>query len=131
MVKIKFYEKVYLFLKKIPSGKVVTYKELARAIKSPKSSRAVGNALNKNPFPAFKSKNFAQMLTRHPISPTFHPKIVSRNFRKMLSCHRVIKSDGKVGGYVIGTNKKIQLLRKEGVEVINGNVDLKKYGFKF
>ena len=65
------------------------------------SYRAVGNALNKN------------------------EKLIQ------IPCHRVIRSDGTVGGYKLGVRKKIEILKKEGVEVINQKVDLKKFGFKF
>ena len=41
----------------------------------------------------------------------------------LLPCHRVIKNDGKVGGYVMGINKKIKLLQKEGISIINGKVE--------
>ena len=64
-----FQIKVWKYLLKIPKGKVKTYKEVAVAIKSPYSARAVGNAVGKNPYA---------------------PKI---------PCHRVIKSDGSLGGY--------------------------------
>ena len=79
----EFQQKVYDFVKTIPKGKTVTYKEVAVAIGHPNAYRAVGNALNKNPFA--------------PIVP----------------CHRVIKSDGKPGGFAWGTRKKLQLLRGE------------------
>lgn len=79
----EFYYLVYDFVKTIPKGKTATYKEVAVAIGHPKAYRAVGNALNKNPFA--------------PIVP----------------CHRVIKSNGEVGGFASGTQKKIQLLSGE------------------
>tara|TARA_B100001173_G_scaffold61497_1_gene51762 strand:- start:222 stop:494 length:273 start_codon:yes stop_codon:yes gene_type:complete len=83
----KFQLKVWNYLKKIPKGHVKTYKEVAIAIKSPKSARAVANACGKNPYP---------------------PKI---------PCHRVIRSDGSLGGYsgIGGTLKKRQLLKSEKV----------------
>lgn len=81
-----FQEKVYQVVKKIPKGKVLTYKELAKQAGRPRAWRAVGNILSKN-------KN---------------PKI---------PCHRVIRSDGRVGGYKEGTKKKITLLKKEGVVI--------------
>ena len=83
----KFQLKVWNYLKKIPKGHVKTYKEVAIAIKSPKSARAVANACGKNPYP---------------------PKI---------PCHRVIRSDGSLGGYSGngGTLKKRQLLKSEKV----------------
>jgi len=81
----KFQLKVWNYLKKIPRGKVKTYKEIAIAIKKPKSSRAVANACGKNPLPI------------------------------TLPCHRVIKSDGSIGGYsgVGGIKLKKKLLKKE------------------
>ena len=80
-----FQQEVYKIVETIPRGKVMTYQEVALAIGSPGSCRAVGNALNKNRDPA-------------------------------VPCHRVIRSDGKAGGYRDGANKKIQLLKKEGVK---------------
>lgn len=79
-----FQEKVYAVVAKIPKGKTMTYKEVAIAIGNPKAFRAVGNALNKNPFA---------------------PKV---------PCHRVIKSDGTIGGFASGSRKKLKLLRGEG-----------------
>ena len=70
---------------KIPKGKVKTYKEVAKGIKMPKSARAVANACGKNPY---------------------SPKV---------PCHRVIRSDGKIGGYSGpgGGSQKKKLLLKE------------------
>lgn len=92
----KFQDKVYNLCKKVPKGKVTTYKEIAEALGT-KAYRAVGTALNKNPFA---------------------PEV---------PCHRVVNSSGFVGGFASGVNKKIRLLRKEGVEVMNKQVDFKKY----
>jgi O-6-methylguanine DNA methyltransferase len=87
-----FMEKVYLVVRKIPKGKVATYKSIAVLIDSPKSSRAVALALSKN----------------------FDPKI---------PCHRVVRSDGFVGGYNRGgPSQKAKLLRAEGVGTRNGKV---------
>lgn len=97
---MKFNEEVYFLLKKVPRGKVVSYKDIAVRLNS-RAYRAVGSALNKN-----------KSLIKIP-------------------CHRVIKSDGNVGEYVLGRKKKIQLLRKEGIKILNGKVDMKKYGFRF
>ena len=83
----EFQEKVYKVVSKIPKGRVMTYKEVALAVGSPKAYRAVGNALNKNP--------------RLGIVP----------------CHRVVRSDGKTGGYVLGEKKKLELLKKEKVKL--------------
>lgn len=82
--KSNFYYRVYNIVKKIPKGEVLTYKEVAGLAGSPRAYRAVGNALNRNPF-------------------------------KNVPCHRVIRSDGKVGGYVSGSKVKIRLLKSEGV----------------
>lgn len=95
-----FNERCYKVLKKVPKGKVTTYKEIARALNS-KGCRAVGNAMNKNP--------------NAPIVP----------------CHRVIKSDGKISGFASGVDKKIKMLKSEGIEIKNGRIDLRKYLFKF
>ena len=82
-----FQLKVWNYLKKIPRGKVITYLDLAKAIKMPKAVRAVANAVGKNPYP---------------------PKI---------PCHRVIRSNGKLGGYSApgGIKTKKKLLKMEGI----------------
>ena len=85
----KFQLKVWNYLKTIPKGTVKTYKQVAIAIKSPKSARAVANACGKNPYA---------------------PKI---------PCHRVIRSDGGLGGYSGrgGIKTKLRLLRSEKVDI--------------
>jgi len=95
-----FQKRVYKRTREIPQGKIATYQSLARAIDSPHSSRAVGNALNKNPFSS-------------------------------VPCHRVIRSDGSVGGYARGAKSKIRILRKEGIEIDRGHVDLRKFSYTF
>jgi methylated-DNA-[protein]-cysteine S-methyltransferase len=100
MLKKSFNERCYDLLRKVPKGKVTTYKALAKALKS-KAYRAVGNAMNKNPYA---------------------PKV---------PCHRVINSNGEVGGFANGTKKKIEMLKKEGIEIKNNKIDLKKYMYKF
>ena len=82
----QFQLKVWSYLKKIPKGKVKTYAQVAKAIGKPEAVRAVANAIGKNPFP---------------------PKI---------PCHRVIRSDGKLGGYSAkgGIKTKKKLLKNEG-----------------
>lgn len=79
-----FTEKVYRVVSKIPKGKVLTYKQVAGKVGNYRTSRAVGNILNKN----------------------YNPTI---------PCHRVIRSDGKVGGYNRGAAVKRKILTKEGV----------------
>jgi len=92
-------EQVWQLIKRIPKGKVTTYKEIALALNT-RAYRAIGNACNKNPY-------------------------------KDVPCHRVIKSDGSIGGYKRGKNEKIRLLQKEGIEIVKGKIDLKKYFFGF
>ena len=84
-----FQIKVWKYLKKIKKGEVKTYKEVAIAIKKPKAARAVANACAKNPYA---------------------PKI---------PCHRVIRSDGTIGGFSSpgGTKTKKKMLRKEGFSI--------------
>ena len=96
-----FNERVWEKCKRIPKGKVSTYGEIAKAIGSKNSSRAVGNALNKNPFA--------------PIVP----------------CHRVIQSNGSIGGFATGSNKKIKMLKNEGIEIKNGKINLENFLYKF
>ncbi len=83
----KFQKKVWNYLKTIRKGTVKTYKQVAIGINRPKSARAVANAVGKNPFP---------------------PKI---------PCHRVIRSDGSLGGYSGkgGVKTKKLLLKREGI----------------
>lgn len=81
-----FTEKVYDVVRRIPRGKVLTYKEVAKKAGNEKASRAVGNILHKN----------------------FDPGI---------PCHRVIRSDGKFGGYNKGSELKKKKLRDEGVKI--------------
>ena len=85
----KFQLKVWNYLKTIPKGTVKTYKQVAIAIKVPKSARSVANACGKNPYA---------------------PKI---------PCHRVIRSDGGLGGYSGsgGIKTKLRLLRSEKVDI--------------
>ncbi|WP_440909543.1 methylated-DNA--[protein]-cysteine S-methyltransferase [Candidatus Pelagibacter sp.] len=85
----KFQIKVWNYLKKIPKGETRTYLQVAKAIGNPKAHRAVANAVGKNPYP---------------------PKI---------PCHRVIRSDGSLGGYSGkgGIKTKLKLLRSEKVKI--------------
>lgn len=95
-----FNQKCYELLKKVPKGKVITYKSIAKKLKT-RAYRSVGNALNKN---------------ENPIK---------------IPCYRVINSNGKLGGYSKGLKTKIKLLKKEGIEIKNNKIDLKKYGWFF
>jgi len=86
-----FQKKVYEIVKKIPKGKVLTYKRVAKLAGKPKAYRLVGSILNKN-----------------------------RDSK--IPCHRVIKSNRKIGGYRNEINKKVALLKKEGVVIKNWRV---------
>lgn len=83
---------VYDLLLRIPPGKVTTYGDLAKALGNPLASREIGRILGNNP---------------NPIE---------------VPCHRVVMSDGKVGGYIYGSNRKRELLEKEGISFSNGIV---------
>lgn len=90
----EFQKKVYEIVKKVPEGKTTTYKAIALQLKS--SPRAVGQALKVNPYSFPDGGN--------------------------VPCHRVIKSNGEIGGYG-GSNpknikRKIALLKKEGVKFL-------------
>lgn len=85
-MKRSFSQKVLMVVRKIPKGKVLTYKEVARLAGSPRACRAVSNILNRN---------------RDPKIP----------------CHRVIRSDGRAGGYNRGAKNKIRILRREGAKL--------------
>lgn len=82
----EFQQKVYNFVETIPKGKTATYKEVAVAIGYPKAYRAVGNVLSRNPN------------------------------MDIIPCHRVIKSNGQIGGFALGTRKKVKLLLSEKVK---------------
>ncbi|MBI2142764.1 MGMT family protein [Candidatus Woesearchaeota archaeon] len=96
-----FSEKIWQLCRKVPRGRVTTYKEIAAAMKS-KAYRAVGNALNSNPY--------------SPVVP----------------CHRVVGSNGGLAGFAHGLKAKERLLRKEGVKVKNKRiVDFEKVLYRF
>lgn len=80
-----FQLKVYEAVKKIPKGEVRSYKWAAKKIGQPKAYRAVGNALSKNPWPI------------------------------IVPCHRIVKSDGSLGGFSSGAKAKLKLLKAEGL----------------
>jgi methylated-DNA-[protein]-cysteine S-methyltransferase len=83
---------VYNLLLKIPAGKVSTYGDLAKALGNPLASRKIGRILGRNPNPV------------------------------RVPCHRIVMSDGKVGGYAYGSDRKRELLEKEGISFGNGIV---------
>lgn len=89
-------QQTYQLLKQVPKGNVTTYKALGQALGT-KSYRAIGQFMKHNPYA--------------PIVP----------------CHRVVASDGTIGGFMGKTSgvqikKKIALLEKEGVSVVQGKI---------
>lgn len=74
----------------VPFGRLITYRDVARQIGQPGATRAVGNALGSNPVPI------------------------------VVPCHRVIRSDGTIGGYTGGLQIKWHLLEIEGVTLATG-----------
>ena len=95
-------KRIYEAVKKIPKGHVATYGQIAEMAGNPRMSRAVGNALHKNPDPLH------------------------------IPCFRVVNSKGELAGaFAFGGGKaQEELLRADGVEVVDGKVDLEKYGMK-
>jgi methylated-DNA-[protein]-cysteine S-methyltransferase len=84
--------KVYKKLLEVPKGKVTTYSELAKSVGLKNGQRAIGRIMNKNPFPV------------------------------IIPCHRVILSNGKIGGYAWGEKIKTNMLSKEGIKIKNGKI---------
>jgi len=98
-----FNDRCYTILKRVPKGSVTTYKAVAYALRS-KAYRAVGNAMNRNPYA---------------------PEV---------PCHRVVASDGSLGGFAgrMNSRKKIMMLKKEGIRVKQGTIaDFQKKMHRF
>lgn len=95
-------KRIYEAVKRIPKGRVATYGQIAEMAGNAKMSRAVGNALHKNPEPG------------------------------VIPCHRVVDSKGNLANEFAfgGAGIQAKLLEKEGVEVVDNMVDLKKYQYK-
>ena len=95
-------KRIYEAVRKIPKGKVATYKTIAALAGNPKMSRAVGNALHKNPDP------------------------------DSIPCFRVVNAKGELSGEFAfgGAGVQARLLEADGIEVIDGKVDLDKYQWK-
>jgi O-6-methylguanine DNA methyltransferase len=92
--------RIYEAVQKIPKGKVATYGQVAALAGDRKMARAVGNALHKNPHP------------------------------DRIPCYRVVNAKGELAGAFAfgGAGTQEALLKSDGIEVINGKVDLEKYG---
>ena len=95
-------QQVYKKLTEVPQGKVTTYGELAKAVGLKNGQRVIGQIMKKNPYPV------------------------------IIPCHRVVKSDGKVGGYAYGDKIKTNMLKKEGLAIKDGKIlDWNKKFYKF
>ena len=99
---MKIEEKIYRKLLEVPPGYVTTYGELAKAINLKNGQRVVGQIMKNNPFPV------------------------------IIPCHRVVKSDGTIGGYAFGIERKVNILSKEGIKTSKGKIlDYKNRLFSF
>ncbi len=97
-------ELVYSLVNSIPKGMISTYKDIAVAVGRPNAARLIGKILNRNPNPI------------------------------VVPCHRVVKSDGSIGGYRFGTSIKIELLKHEGIIVDESRmriINFNRVRFKF
>lgn len=94
-----FYDCIYEAVMRVPSGRVATYGQIAAMAGNGNAARAVGNALHRNPAPG------------------------------VIPCHRIVNADGRLApGFAFGgVRAQQELLEAEGVEVVEGHVDLKKY----
>lgn len=94
-------KRIYEAVKKIPAGHVATYGQIAELAGDKKMARAVGNALHKNPDP------------------------------ENIPCFRVVNAKGELSGEFAfgGAGAQAKLLAAEGIEVVNGRVDLQRFGF--
>jgi methylated-DNA-[protein]-cysteine S-methyltransferase len=95
---MSFDEKVWKMCKRVPKGKVTTYKQIAKKLGT-RAYRAVGGALNRNPY------------------------------APMVPCHRVVGSDGSLTGFAGGIMEKRRLLESEGIRVHNNKIDLDMHLF--
>ena len=95
-------ERIYKKLLQVPYGKITTYGELSRSVGLKNGQRVVGQIMKKNPFPV------------------------------IIPCHRVVKSNGDIGGYAFGVNIKKNMLSKEGICIKNNKIEnFENLFFKF
>ena len=95
-------QQVYKKLIQVPQGKITTYGELSKAVGLKNGQRVIGQIMKKNPYPV------------------------------IIPCHRVVKSDGTVGGYAYGGDIKTNMLQKEGIKIHDGKIlDWNKKYYKF
>jgi len=94
--------KVYTKLLQVPERKVTTYGDLAKAVGLKNGQRVIGTIMKNNPFPV------------------------------IIPCHRVVRFDGKIGGYTYGEMMKFKMLTKEGIKIKDGKIiDFDKEKFYF
>lgn len=95
-------KRIYEAVKKIPKGRVATYGQVAEMAGDRKMARAVGNALHRNPNPG------------------------------TIPCYRVVNAKGEMSGEFAfgGAGAQARLLEADGIEVVDGKVDLEKYGLQ-
>ena len=86
-------ERIYKKLLQVPYGKITTYGELSRSVGLKNGQRVVGQIMKKNPFPV------------------------------IIPCHRVVKSNGDIGGYAFGINVKKTMLSKEGIRINKDRIE--------
>ncbi len=99
---MKLNTKIYRKLLQVPKGKVTTYSELANAVGLKNGQRIIGMIMKKNPYPV------------------------------IVPCHRVVKADGKIGGYTYGEKVKSKMLSNEGIKIEDGKIiDFDKTKFYF
>jgi methylated-DNA-[protein]-cysteine S-methyltransferase len=95
-------QRVYKKLLEVPKGEITTYGDLAKAVGLKNGQRAIGKIMNKNPYPG------------------------------IIPCHRVVRSDGSVGGYAYGIKVKTYMLIDDGIKINKGKVlDWKKIHHSF
>ncbi len=97
---MNFQQRVWALCARVPRGQVVSYGDIARKLDAPAAARAVGNALNRNPYA--------------PAVP----------------CHRVVGGDGSLTGYAGGLERKAAMLAEEGVPMRGPRVDLTRCRFR-
>ena len=99
---MKIDKKIYKKLLQVPPGKITTYRELSRAIGFENGQRVIGQIMKKNPFPV------------------------------IITCHRVVRSDGKIGGYAFGMDIKKSMLVKEGICIKKNKIEnFENFFFRF
>lgn len=106
----EFTKRVLDVVAKIPQGELMTYAQVAILAGSPRAYRSVGSILNRN----FRAREWQLPLEE------FDP----------VPCHRVIRSDGYLGGYALGSKAKERILVKEGHAVVNGKIKIMNQSYQ-